>query len=200
MTTPNDNPKSLTDLRALPRERQREILELLKDFKITDVIPDLAGKKIVTTEAALLEFQNWCVLRDQFEAWEADTKTLIDLLRARRPDIAEPDLERYANSVFQVQALKQNDATMSMKLAAARQHADMEERKMHLREEQLKLQREKFEFSAAEACLKELPTLRTIADDNALDLDEKIERIRFQLFGKAALPDPEPSHEKIDAE
>lgn len=52
-----------------------------------------------------------------------------------------------------------------------------------LKAESLKLDREKFEFDAAEACLKKLPELKAIAGDSKLDQDAKLKQIRLKLFG-----------------
>lgn len=137
----------------------------------------------VFTPAELGEFQSWRRLREQFRQWEGDTQTLMELLRVQQPALSEEELERYGNAVFQTQAIKLQDAAVFTRLAAARQRAVKEERQMELRREQLRLQREKFEFDAAAACQKHLPELRAIADDEELDLNEQIQRIRRRLFG-----------------
>ena len=52
-----------------------------------------------------------------------------------------------------------------------------------LKREQLKLDRERFEFDAAQACLAQLPNLQTIARNPSLDERAKIDAIRTRLFG-----------------
>lgn len=61
----------------------------------------------------------------------------------------------------------------------------MHAKKQSMEEADLKLQREKFEFDAAAACLKKLPSLKVIAQKTGLDQKEKINQIRLQLFGAA---------------
>jgi hypothetical protein len=56
-------------------------------------------------------------------------------------------------------------------------------RKEELRKELITLQRERFQFDAAKACLKKLPELKQIASDNKLDQDEKLTAFRKALFG-----------------
>lgn len=56
-------------------------------------------------------------------------------------------------------------------------------RKEELRAQAIALQRDRFEFDAAKACLKKLPELRAIAQDNKLDQDAKLKQIRLKLFG-----------------
>jgi hypothetical protein len=47
------------------------------------------------------------------------------------------------------------------------------------------LAREKWEFDASEACLKQLPELKVISDEPQLSFKEKIRQIRLKLFGSA---------------
>ena len=190
MTITNDTTKELTDLRALPDGEQREVMGMILGEKVVkpwqETVEKLAPGGVITTEEKLKEFASWWRLREQFRSLERDTNTLKQLLRERNPEITEPDLEKYANAFFQMRALQMEDATTFTRLVAARIQAESEPRKLKLREEQARLQREKFEFSAAEACLKELPALREIANDSEIDVNEKIDRIRRRLFGDAA--------------
>lgn len=48
---------------------------------------------------------------------------------------------------------------------------------------QLDLDREKFQFDAAKACLAKLPELKAIAGNNTLDQDAKLRAMRQTLFG-----------------
>lgn len=52
--------------------------------------------------------------------------------------------------------------------------------------EKLTLDRQKFEFDAAKACLEKLPELKAIATDKGLDSQQRIEQVRMKLFGMAA--------------
>lgn len=49
--------------------------------------------------------------------------------------------------------------------------------------QQLSLDREKFQFDAAKACLKQLPQLRAIAAAPAINETDKIQAVRKLLFG-----------------
>ncbi|HEY1123751.1 MAG TPA: hypothetical protein VGE67_19190 [Haloferula sp.] len=61
-----------------------------------------------------------------------------------------------------------------------------------LKAQTVSLQRDKFEFDAAKACLAKLPELRSIASDTKLDQDAKLKQIRLKLFG--VLPDAEDAN------
>jgi hypothetical protein len=51
------------------------------------------------------------------------------------------------------------------------------------RRQQIALQRERFQFDAAKACLRKLPELKEVATSNALNQDEKIAAVCGILFG-----------------
>ena len=53
-------------------------------------------------------------------------------------------------------------------------------------EAQLSLDRDKFQFDAAKACLARLPELKVISSDKGLNYSQKVEQIRLKLFGVAA--------------
>jgi hypothetical protein len=57
-------------------------------------------------------------------------------------------------------------------------------RALEIKERDLNLRKDKFEFSAAEACLKHLPALRQIGANKGLDERSKIQQIRLRLFGE----------------
>lgn len=59
--------------------------------------------------------------------------------------------------------------------------------------EKLAFDRQKFEFDAAQACLKQLPTLKAISTNRALNQNEKVEQIRLRLFGTLAGTEPGPA-------
>jgi hypothetical protein len=54
------------------------------------------------------------------------------------------------------------------------------------RKQQAATDREKFEFDATRACLKQLPRLKAIAADSTLSEPDKIDRVRQLLFGELA--------------
>jgi hypothetical protein len=52
--------------------------------------------------------------------------------------------------------------------------------------EQIALERDKFQFDAAKACLAALPELKAISNDKAISDSEKLQRVRLKLFGAIA--------------
>jgi hypothetical protein len=56
--------------------------------------------------------------------------------------------------------------------------------RINLSEKAIELNRDKFEFDAARACLEQLPELKYISTNPQLSDTQKIDQIRLKLFGK----------------
>ena len=59
----------------------------------------------------------------------------------------------------------------------------LRERAQATKEEQLRLEREKFEYNAAKKAMEFAAEIKTVAADDGLDDDEKIQKVREALFG-----------------
>ena len=59
----------------------------------------------------------------------------------------------------------------------------LDARGQDLKQQALSLEREKFQFDAAKAALKELPRLREIASDSGMNEMDKLNQARLALFG-----------------
>ena len=59
----------------------------------------------------------------------------------------------------------------------------LRERAQATKEEQLRLEREKFEFDAAKKAMELAAEIKTVTADDGLDDDEKIQKVREALFG-----------------
>jgi hypothetical protein len=64
---------------------------------------------------------------------------------------------------------------------------------MDLKDKVASLDRDRFEFDAAKACLARLPELKAVASDKGLSEVEKVRQIRLKLFGE--LPE-EAAHQR----
>lgn len=177
-------------LATLPAERQAQIAEHAMSHTLEQTVKWLGEDGVKTSRSALSLWLSDYGLRQQFKLAEADTLTFVDLLRKKRPQLSESDVASWANEFFQLQAVKQNDPGMWLQFATAQHKGSMDrlnfeqrERGLKQREEALKLEREKFEFNAAEACLAKLPELKTIAANPKLSASDKILAIRQRLFG-----------------
>jgi hypothetical protein len=125
-----------------------------------------------------------------------DSKTvesLLDQLKADVPQVTDEQLDEYGNKTFTLLAIRKRDDEMFRKMRSARSKYELERAKLALREreldrqdEALALEKTKWQWDAAKACLDMLPELRSIAADNATTQDAKIDLVRQRLFG--ALP------------
>ena len=69
------------------------------------------------------------------------------------------------------------------RLMLEQQANDLKARAQATKEDQLKLAREKFEFDAAKRAMELAAEINTVAGDDSLDDDEKIQKVREALFG-----------------
>lgn len=185
-------------LKKLPAELQAAICEKRSELGLFKTVAWLKSEHgINTNHQSLSEFCSWYAYEQQFAEADSDTDQLMERLRKKRPELSEAQIEAFGFEYFQAQSIKLKDPKMFLRFRTARFKAEMEkqkfaqkERGLAQREEALKLEREKFEFDAAEACLKKLPELRAIAANNKLSNTDKIQEIRRRLFG--ALPAEAP--------
>ena len=89
-------------------------------------------------------------------------------------------------------SMKGNDKAVAIYSGAARHYREMVQNEKALdlksaaqatKDEQLKLAREKFEFDAAKRAMELAAEIKTVAGDDSLDDDEKIQKVREALFG-----------------
>ena len=89
-------------------------------------------------------------------------------------------------------SMKGNDKAVAIYSGAARHYREMVQNEKALdlksaaqatKDEQLRLAREKFEFDAAKRAMELAAEIKTVAADDSLDDDEKIQKVREALFG-----------------
>lgn len=93
----------------------------------------------------------------------------------------------------QVGSFALNAANVLLNAEAMRTKGRQEEVKINLRKQaearqsrKLSLEIQKFQFDAAQACLDKLPELQAIRKDSSLTTAQKLDQIRFKLFGEIA--------------
>ena len=97
--------------------------------------------------------------------------------------LAGPEVDLKAVSALGAVLEKVKTRALHEKALAARLATD--KRRDQQRERQMAFAREKFEFDAAEAVLREAAKIKTISADPALSSDEKREQLRRLLFPQA---------------
>ncbi len=122
-------------------------------------VPELLHRRNRALEAARYVAKKAAKMRGQFDV------ATLEILKQKAFEIAiAPDADATKFKAF-----------FSLVLQA---------RKCDLDERQLALAREKHQFDGAKSCLKQLPDLKAIVANPALDQKAKIDAIREKLFGK----------------
>ncbi len=170
----NPKPRADSKLKTLPAERQAAIAEHARDHTLAETVKWLGDDGLKTSSAALSEFLSWYSLRAQLARNESTVDTLLAGLAKDHPDWDPEKIQTVGQSFFTALALQQQDPKQWFLI-----------QQTQMKREQLALDKNKFEFDAAAACLKKLPELKAIATNKTLSEDEQIEQARLALFGSA---------------
>jgi hypothetical protein len=178
-------------LGTLPQDRQAVVGEFAQAHTLDETVKWLAADGLRVSRSALSHWLSSWAWQQQFRLVERDTLQFMRLAKERRPDLSESDLESFGNDFFQLQAVKDQDPKLFLKFRTARNKAELErlklqqaERERVIREEHLKLEREKFQW---EVCAKLLDqaALAKAAEiaGRPCSNTEKIGLLRRELFG-----------------
>jgi ActR/RegA family two-component response regulator len=166
-------------LGTLPEERQLEIAAHARAHTLGQTVAWLRADGIKLGQTSLSEWLSAFVLRSQFRVAEQDSLNFIELLRKRRPQLSEMELQGWANEFFQVQAVKSGDAETFLAFATARHRAQMDAANLKLKEQQVGLDARRvalLEKKAAQA-----DEARQVVESKATP-EEKQLKLR-QIFG-----------------
>jgi hypothetical protein len=120
-------------------------------------------------DSQLTSFRDWMTeqdLRDKEAEWTELEEQKLQALGLKGEELRAALLEKIKGRAF---------LTGDHKLGLAAVDRD-------LKQQQMTLDREKFEFDAAKACLAKLPDLKAVSDQPKLSPDEKAAAIRQILF------------------
>ncbi len=178
-------PRSDSKLLTLPEEQQAQIAEWLIGGLPYHKAKELIQKEygLSTSFAALSAF--WTdVCSHALLARRQQAVTTADSIAA---DAAKMPGNFDAATI---DAIKQKALELAISpLAAPRDVKSLfmlitKNRDQELKADQLRLDRDRFEFDAAKAALAQLPALRAIAGDHGMDDDAKLSAARKALFGQ----------------
>ena len=189
LTPPPCPSTGLDALKALPAARQQAIVQR-PDKELEAEREALAAEGIQVSAAELKEFIAWWRWREWFADLARHARLFEEELAQLPPTLAPGEVARWATLKFELEASRKGKGEEFARIETLRQRAEAETGRHALRRELLDLQRERFEWDAARACLAYLPALQAIASEASLDDWAKIDRIRELLFGAPALPPP----------
>lgn len=162
--------------RRLPdtaREYWRE--QFASERKQADLRAELFTKfKIkLSYDGKLSDFRQWLEEQD-FRDKEAERQQADETHTLR--EHPEWTLDQVREEVLRKSYFRSlSEGNFKLGLATSREHT---------RKQIVSLEREKFEFDAAKACLKKLPELKAISTNKELSDEQKIDAVRLKLFGE----------------
>jgi hypothetical protein len=182
-----------TDLEALPEAQRAELAEWLFAKKASDAAAVKRCRKfwnITVTPEQMKAFRAraraaWNQARNQewVESGAATARVFQKLITDHPVEFMDLLFRATGQASFNkvleggdLDAIKQ--AHEHLRLLLSRRKDDRDEKRYAIT-------REKWEFDASEACLKQLPELKVISDEPQLSFKEKIRQIRLKLFGSA---------------
>ncbi|MEW6307080.1 MAG: hypothetical protein AB1705_26755 [Verrucomicrobiota bacterium] len=166
-------------------EQQAKILEWFKNHTYPELIKRIQqefGRKI--SEKSLRTFFDQSAFNREFSVFATSANKanqVVEHFRKNPTDVYAAILQMVGQIAFE---LSLHSKEVSAKELAELTRIALNVREYELRERKLDLERERFEFEAARALLAQMPRLRQVAQSNALDDDEKLQRVREMLFGK----------------
>lgn len=169
-------------LKGLPPDRQAVIAEYSVKHSLTEIKEWLAADGVKTSETAI---SNWLAdyrLEQRLRVRENVVAAIIEEMKKDLPSMLPEDHFKVGQFLFSGLAIADKDTDAWVQT----QRLQLLAEKNKLLQESVELDREKFQFKAAEAVLKVLPTVREIAANDALDQTEKVNAVRMALFGVVA--------------
>jgi hypothetical protein len=146
---------------------------LLADFNVRSAPSSLSAWYQHTAQRRML---------DRIAASSAKANQVMDKLKANPADTYAALMGVIGQAAFE-QSL--DNPTLNVETLTHLANLALSGRSLELKEKDLSLKRDRFEFDAAKACLAKLPALRAIAGNSSLDQKAKITQIRLALFGAA---------------
>ena len=181
----SQKPRSDSKLKTLPDERQEEIAEYASRHSLAETVAWLREDGISVAPSTLSEFLRDYRLSRQFSVFEKSSLQMIELLRKKRPELPESELQGYASEFFQLQALQMNDPKTFLAFSTARFDAEMEKEKLRIKQEELALAKAKYQRETCELFLQWFEDKRAKeAAASGVSNAEKIERLGQLMFGE----------------
>lgn len=162
-------------LQTLRQEKQENLVMYASAHTLDEAVTFCRSElKVKTSRSALARFLQWYETANIIDQAKEFANQFRDAIEKRAGGKIDHDsIAELTQTAFEIQAAKTRDPKLFIAM-----------RKLRNSERFLNLEREKFEFDAAKACLKALPALKAIASDKALDENAKLTAVREKLFGE----------------
>ncbi len=167
-------PRADSKLKTLPEERQAAIAEYARAKTLAETLLWLREDGLQTSAAALSEFLSWFALQQQLQRNASTVETLLANLSHDLPEASPEKIQAIGQSFFSALALEQQDAKGWFLT-----------QQINLKNQQLSLDREKFQRETCEMFLKwySEKAAKEIIEAPGLSQKDKIEKLGQQMFG-----------------
>jgi hypothetical protein len=102
-------PRSDSQLKTLPDERQADIIDHLRNNSLAATVAWLRSSGVETSAAALSDFHSWFHLRSRLARNQSTVETLLEKIQAEDPAIAPEKLFMLGQEMFSAMAIEQAD-------------------------------------------------------------------------------------------
>jgi hypothetical protein len=190
MSAPQPKARGDSVLKTLPKERQADIAEYANAHTLKETVAWLAADGLRTNKSSVSDWLSSWHWQAVYAEAETDAGNFMELVRTSMPDVDEAKVEQFGNAFFQMRAVKKSDDKMFLKFRTARNKSEMEklkfaqkERELAQKDEQIRLEREKFERLVCEKILDTATRDKAaeIASQN-ISRAEQIAEMRQALF------------------
>lgn len=171
--TATRKPRADATLKTLPEERQRQIIDYLRDHSIDETLVWLRGAGLETSSGALSQFYSWYQLKEQQLRQEARVEGILHRV-AERKRVPKEELFQLGQELFATLAIEREDVKGWYLMHKVERERNAEE-----------IARQKFRRETAELFVqwwedKRSQEILQSAGSNA----EKIERLGALMFGE----------------
>jgi|SRR6185503_560323 hypothetical protein len=131
-------------LNRLSEEQAAGVEYYSRTHNLTETVEWLARNGVKSNTTSLSNWLNRGRLRQSFDAAKFETNEYKEWCLERFPTISQRELDRRANMIFQLKALRYHDPRTYLAVNAARHKAKVDQAKLTQRERALALAREKW--------------------------------------------------------
>lgn len=102
-------PRSDSVLKNLPKEKQEDIIDYLREHSITETLAWLKGDNITTSRNPLSEFGRWFTREAQLDRNEASARQVVERYKRENPEAAQAELDVVGQLFFSQLAIDEQN-------------------------------------------------------------------------------------------
>lgn len=189
---PTDDQTAMGKLKRLCRQNEAlrdELFKLLSEDGMKSAVWRQEVKKRfgfwLSADSQVTRWRRWVIDMMDQELLNDQMDLRAERYRSDNPGASDEEVRQAGIRYFMEQARARGDADVFLKVV----DRDLAERsaktKAKFKDRELTLGEQRFQWDAAEACLKELPFIKKVATNTGMSQTERIEAVRKRLWGAA---------------